>query len=533
MEAAIPLVGEHPEIRFSEVSKRFGSLWANREISFDVHRGEIHAIVGENGAGKSTLMKLLCGHFLPDEGSFSLRGCPSRFRSPRQAGEAGLGLVSQQPHTFPQLTALENVIAGHPRGLLRLLRPAAARARIEALGSLFGFELPLDRLAGELAFAHRQQIEILRVLFRDASVLVLDEPTSLLAPPEAERLLDLLRGLRSKDHTILFVSHRLTEVLSLADRVSVLSKGRCVGTYSTADVTREFVARLIAADAGGVDSRSAGRASDEALRGTKIALRLDGVRSEPSTEESPLDRVSLEIAEGESFGVGGVVGNGQRSLARLVSGLVGPVEGTIHLAGEDVTRLSLKARRMRGLRWLPSNLRDEGLLPEASILDNCLLGLLREMRFHRHGWLSGKTASGWASSMLAAGDVRYEALGLSAASLSGGNLQKLGLCRTLEGKPRVVVLEQPTRGLDLRAQDRLYSRVRELRAQGVSFLVISHDLDELLQLCNRVGILYRGMFMGVQNTSEAQREMLIQWMLGSHGPSGAPGDAAHDRGSGS
>lgn len=557
---------DRPEIRFCSVSKRFGPLWANREISFDVHRAEIHAVVGENGAGKSTLMKVLCGHFRPDEGSIAIRGRESRFRSPRQAGEAGLGLVSQQPHTFPQLTALENVLAGHPPGLFRLLRPAAARTRVEALCSRFGFELPLDRRAGELAFAHRQQIQLLRVLYRDGSVLVLDEPTSLLAPPEAERLLDLLRGLRSNDHTILFVSHRLSEVLSLADRVSVLSKGRCVGTYATADVTGEFIARLIAEDGGGVglpapdpafgelegahaerlsispalvveeEGRAMGgqapshrqRASfaegvgtsscpperSIAPCGARIALSLDRVRSEPSTEESPLDRVSLELTEGESFGVGGVVGNGQRSLARVVSGLETTVTGTIHLAGEDVTRMSLRDRRFRGLRWLPANLTEEGMLPAASLLDNCLLGLQREPRFQRHGWLRSKAASRWASAMLNAGDVRYQALGYPASSLSGGNLQKLGLCRALEGEVRVVLLEQPSRGLDLLAQKRLRSRVHELRAQGVSFLVISHDLEELFELCDRIGVLFRGALMGVQNTDQARRETLVRWMLG-------------------
>ena len=561
-----PPVHDRPEIRFCSVSKRFGSLWANREISFDVHRAEIHAIVGENGAGKSTLMKLLCGHFPPDEGFIALRGRESRFRSPRQAAEAGLGLVSQQPHTFPQLTALENVLAGHPPGLFRLLRPAAARTRVEALCSRFGFELPFDQRAGELAFAHRQQIQLLRVLYRDASVLVLDEPTSLLAPPEAERLLDLLRGLRFKDHTVLFVSHRLSEVLSLADRVSVLSKGRCVGTYATADVTRERIARLIAEDGGAVGSPPADRAANElggahaarlsishapvveeedramrgpapnnrqlvslaagagtsscphersvGSRGTRIALSLDSVRSEVSTDESPLDRVSLELVEGESFGVGGVVGNGQRSLARVVSGLEAAVEGGIHLAGEDVTRMSLRDRRLRGLRWLPANLTDEGMLPAASLLDNCLLGLQREMRFQRYGWLRSKPVSRWASAMLSAGDVRHQALGYPASSLSGGNLQKLGLCRALEGKPRVVLLEQPSRGLDLLAQKRLRSRVHELRAQGVSFLVISHDLEELFELCDRIGVLFRGALMGVQNTNQARRETLVRWMLG-------------------
>lgn len=518
----IPPVHDHPEIRFSSVSKRFGSLWANRHITLDVHRGEIHAIVGENGAGKSTLMKILCGHLQPDEGSLAVRGIESRFRSPRQAGETGLGLVSQQPYTFPQLTALENVVVGHPPRLLRLLNSHKTHARVQALCSQFGFELPLDSAAGELAFAHRQQIEILRVLYRDARVLALDEPTSLLAPPEVERLLGLLQSLRASGHTILFVSHRFAEVLSVADRVSILSKGRCLGTYPAAEVTRDLVARLIAEDSdpfAGVQGVSPDpHRPGLSPAGASLALRLEGVRSSPSSDETPLEGVSLSIAEGECFGLGGVVGNGQRSIARLVSGVVQPADGTIHLAGDDVTRMSVKERLRRGLRWLPANLQEEGMIPGAAIVENCLLGRQRDARFQRLGWLCKKAVAAWASSVLATWGVRFEGVSSPARSLSGGNLQRLGLCRALEGDPRVVVLEQPTRGLDLRARDSFRSRILELLQRGVSFLLISHDLDELFELCDRIGILYRGKLMGIQNTAEAQRATLIQWMLGADAP---------------
>ncbi len=508
-----------PEIRLLSVSKRFGSLWANRGISVEIHRGEIHAIVGENGAGKTTLLKVLCGHLKPDEGKVLLDGMGVRFRSPRQAGEAGLGMVGQQPSIFPQLTALENICLGHPPNLLRSLGLRRARRTVEALCSRFGFDLPLDLTADALALAHRQQIEILRVLYRGARVLVLDEPTSLLAPPEVERLLDLLGTLRSQGHSIVFVSHRLAEVFRIADRISILAGGRCLGSFDAAALTEEAVAALIAGGTRGDSSASEGL-PDQARPGPlpgkrRLLVRLENVHVPGSGHEPPLRGLSVEIREGESLGIGGVVGNGQRTLARVVAGLAKPTEGRVVLAGEVVTEDSVAQRRARGVRWLPENLADEALLPDGSLLENCLLGRQRDKRFHRHGWLRRRSIARWAEALLREGSVRFGSLSHPARSLSGGNVQKMALCRTLEGAPALLVLEQPMRGLDFNARQWLGERLHELRRGGTALLVISNDLDELLALCDRVGILFRGALMGMQDSTEARRETLVQWMLGA------------------
>jgi general nucleoside transport system ATP-binding protein len=519
MDATSTEAADTLDIRLRNVSKRFGSLWANREISLDILRGEIHAIVGENGAGKSTLMKLLHGHFRPDSGTIALSGVPVRFKSPRQASEAGLGMVNQQPFSFPQFTALENIVVGYPPGGHHFLKLRDRRATVEALCGLFGFEVPLDRRAGELAFAHRQQIELLRVLYRGARVLILDEPTSLLAPPEVEKLLDLLRTLRARQHTILFVSHRLSEGFNLADRVSILSKGRCMGTFQVSEISRGVVARLIEEGGRGGEPegvRGESYSSDPPLQSEerRVAVRLDGIRVSPTTDEIGLNHLSLGIAEGECLGIGGVVGNGQRSLARLLAGTVRAAEGTIRMAGEDITQMPMRERRMRGLRWLPANPAEEAVLPDGSLVDNYLLGSHRDDRFQWHGWLRRTIVSRWAAAALDEAEVRFEGLAFPARSLSGGNLQKLAICRALEGKPCFVVLEQPMRGLDIRGQERLRARLRRFQTQGVAFLVISHDLDELFLLCDRIGILFGGKLMGVQHTVDARRERLIQWMLG-------------------
>lgn len=510
---------EPPEIRLTQVSKRLGSVWANQRISLDVRRGEIHAIVGENGAGKSTLMKLLHGDLRPDEGAIALRGAGVRFKSPRQANEAGLGMAYQQPFCFPQLTVLENVAVGYPSSLWRLVRRGEVRARVAGLCDLFGFELPLDVPARELSFAHRRQIDLLRMIYRGASLLILDEPTSLLSPPESDKLLELLRTLRARRHTILFVSHRLSEVFAIADRLTILSKGRCVGTLRASEVSHEVVASLIAS--GGEDKtdgswRELPDSSDaHPVQGPRrVVMRLESIRSVPSTEEAPLQSLSLEIAQGESLGIGGVVGSGQRTLARLLVGIGTPAEGVVRLDGDDITRLSVGERRIRGVRWLPANPVEEGMPSEGSILESYLLGSQRDERFQARGWLREAVASRWAATSLREGQVRFDGLHSSVSSLSGGNLQKMAILRTLEGSPRLVVMEQPTRGLDIQGQAWLRACLRRRRDEGVAFLIISHDLDDLFALCDRIGVLYGGRLMGVRRVEEARREALIRWMLG-------------------
>lgn len=546
-------------IQLRGISKRFGDLWANADIDLDVRRGECHAVVGENGAGKTTLMQVLWGRWQPDRGEIRIEGVPKRFASPRDALRAGIGVVHQQLLVFPRLTAFENIVAGaSPCRFLWSWR-AAARSHILRWADLFGFDLPLDVPVQELPFAQRQQIELLRALHRGARILILDEPTSLLAPPEVKRLLGLLRSLKDQGRTLLFVSHRLSEVFALADTITVLKKGRRVVSLAQAETSPETVARLMVGaawgegsagadekgtDGGGIQTGESRRISvgvslgDDAAFESRIApldrgglseaaageaaafaslmpaLELRSVSTAPTRDEPGLRDVALVMHPKEIVGIGGVVGNGQRSLARAVAGLAPLTSGRILVQGEDWGELPLSGRLRRGFRLLPANLTEEGFCPAFSLWENFLLGRHREKRFESGGWLRKSAARRWALEELRDGGVRFENVNQPLETLSGGNMQRLGLVRVLTGSPRLLLLEQPGRGLDLSGQGWLQDRLRELSAGGASVLVISYDLDELMALCHRIGILYRGRLMGILPACATARERLALWMTG-------------------
>jgi general nucleoside transport system ATP-binding protein len=526
---------QEPFISLHAISKRFGSLTANQDISLDLRQGEIHAIVGENGAGKSTLMKILNGHLQPDSGEIRLSGRRVAFRHPREAMLAGIGMAYQQSLIFPQLSALENVIVGFEPGGGGLINRKQAKAELVTLCRAVGFDLPLNAQASELAFAHRQQIEILRLLYRQVKVLILDEPTSLLSPPETEGFLRLLRSLQASGRTILFVSHRLQEVFAIADRVTVLSRGKAVGKYLKAEITVEDLVLLIMSGGKPDTSRIPSQPSSPPPdgngprvattcepptwpafggNGSSVLLELRDVAAPAAPCDAGLENFSLNLQEGEVFGLGGVVGNGQRTLALLLSGLLPAERGVVALSGADITRIPIKERAARGLRWLPANPIEEALLPSRSIWENLLLGHQRQRPFEHYGWVKRRVINGWVEARLLCHEVVYGALTDPVSSLSGGNQQKVALSRVMEGAPRLIILEQPTRGLDIRAQERLRNQVRQLNADGTSFLVISYDLDELLALSHRVGILYRGRMVGIARSKDTSAESLGSWMLG-------------------
>lgn len=510
-----------PVVEMRNVSKRFGSLRANREVSLAVMGGEIHALVGENGAGKSTLMKILYGHFPPDSGTIRLNGEPVRFRHPREALKAGIGMVHQQLLIFPQLTALENVIVGSEpmhRGLIDRRR---ALEKVAEIAARFGFNLPMYTNAGQLSFAFRQQIELLRALYRGSKVLILDEPTSLLAPFEVDRFLDLLTALRRTGHTIILISHRLREVFAAADRVSVLRRGKLIRTEPIAGISREEVADLIVhgESRSAVDPQSRVAVAEVSVpsdrtESPKDLLVLDNLTADPSGNDIGLESFSLRIAAGEIVGLGGVVGNGLSTLARAIFGMAAIRSGTVCFDGRDFTALSIRDRIDAGIRRLPSNPMEEALLPECSLVDNFLLGSQRSPAFQRYGLLRKQAAAVYAARQLEIQKVRYEKVSRPVSSLSGGNQQKVALARVLAGPVRFVVLEQPGRGLDLKARVELGRRTRALNRAGVAFLVISHDSEELLTLCDRVGIVYRGRLAGITPIGEASPELLARWMLG-------------------
>lgn len=518
-------ISTKPFIALRTISRRFGPVSANRDISLDLVEGEIHAIVGENGAGKSTLMKILSGELQPDGGEIRLRGHRITFRRPQDAIAAGIGMAHQHFLVFPQLTAMENIIVGKEPARWGWINRRQADQELLALCRSIGFALPLEVPAARLSFAHLQQIEILRLLYRKVKVLIFDEPTSLLAPPEAERFLDLLHTLQSSGHTILFISHRLREVLAVADRVSILNRGRALGTFMTTEISQERLVQLViaGADAGSnhhchttpTPSPPTFQPPPFTLPSSPTPiLELNEVTTRSGYQEANLDRFSLTLARGEIVGLGGVVGNGQRTLALQLIGLQPVERGSIVFSGQEITRLSPGERLAMGIRWLPANPVEEALLPSRALWENLLLGHQRQPPLQRFGWLRRKIIKQRVAEHLDRNNVVHASLDEPLSSLSGGNMQKLALCRVLEGSPSLVILEQPSRGLDLRAQEHLRDRILELNRGGVTFLIISYDLEELLRLSHRLGILYRGRLIGLTTPAEASHGQLGRWMLG-------------------
>ncbi len=520
-----------PIIELRGISKRFGDLWANRDVDLRVRRGECHAVVGENGAGKSTLMQVLAGRWKPDGGEIWISGTEATFGSPRDAARAGIGMVHQQLLIFPQLTALENILVGAPAGGIFSPGRPGARRDILQWSRTFGFDLPLELPACDLSFAQRQQIELLRALHRGAEILILDEPTSLLSPPEVRRLLALLRSLKEQGRTLLLVSHRLSEVFAVADTVTVMQKGRVVASVAADETSPAEMARLMVmlspAGATGSSGRSEEPARDQdpsstnlspgrrsAHRNGKVLLELKSACASPQGNEAALRDVDLELRPGEVLGIGGIVGNGQRALACIVGGLEDPSSGRILFDGVGWEDLSIAERLRAGLRWLPANLMEEGFCAGRSLWENYLLGRHRQPRFQTRGWLRRRAVSEWTEAELLDGGVRFGDVRQPADTLSGGNVQRMGLLRALSGSPRLVLLEQPGRGLDLLGQEWLRARLRGLSEQGAAILVISYDLDELLRLCHRIGILYRGRLMGIATVGGSDEGMLVPWMTG-------------------
>ncbi|MGD0400902.1 MAG: ABC transporter ATP-binding protein [Syntrophobacteraceae bacterium] len=528
-----------PLVEIRSIYKKFGSFYANRNISLEIARGEIHAIVGENGAGKTTLMNVLFGGLRPDSGSIILRGIPVSFRSPREAVRAGIGMVHQDILFFPQLSVLENIIAGcetqWPSFFAWVIRTGPAREQVNRIQDSLGFRLELDRRAKELPFARRQQIELVRMLYRGAEILILDEPTSLLSPEETEKLLDLMKSLRAGGRSILFISHRLAEVFSVADRITVLRGGSLAATLDAGGTDIEAIARLMVGGLDDRDRRQGGEAAQaevakpispltppdtaEAAAGNMAAaprrLEIRNLSVGPSGTEPALRDISISIGKGEIFGIGGIVGNGQRSLARVLAGKTRPDSGCIRFEGEEISRLDIKERLRKNILWLPENPAEESLLPERPLWENFLLGRQREKEFARAGFIRKQQVIDFSEEQVSLNSIAAHGPLEPLSGLSGGNRQKVALARVLAGSPILAILEQPCRGLDLRAAGIVYDRLLQLsRNRGVSFILISYDFDELISICDRIAVIYRGEIMGKTESTVASRELLGRWVAG-------------------
>ncbi|MFE5026893.1 ABC transporter ATP-binding protein [Streptomyces sp. NPDC056656] len=499
-----------PAVELRGITKRFPGVVANRDIDITVRRGTVHALCGENGAGKSTLMKILYGMQKPDEGTIAVDGTQVTFATPADAIARGIGMVHQHFMLADNLTVLENVVLGaeklHGIG-------GKARTKIREISEAYGLGVRPDVLVEELGVADRQRVEILKVLYRGARTLILDEPTAVLVPQEVDALFDNLRELKSEGLTVIFISHKLGEVLSVADEITVIRRGTTVGTADPKNTSTKQLAELM------VGSELPSPETEESTVTDTPMLHLAGVRLTQTdldgVERVILDDVTFTIRRGEVLGIAGVEGNGQSELVEAIMGMRTADRGTVALNGADVTRTPTRKRREAGVGYIPEDRHRHGLLLEAPLWENRVLGHVTERPNSKGGLLDLKAARADTERIVRDYDVRTPGIEVTAASLSGGNQQKLIVGREMSHAPKLLIAAHPTRGVDVGAQAQIWDQIRRARREGLAVLLISADLDELIGLSDTLRVMYRGRLVADADPATITPEELGSAMTGA------------------
>ncbi len=491
-----------PVLELRGITKQFPGVLANDGIDLDLTRGEIHALLGENGAGKSTLMNILFGLYKPDGGEILLEGRRVSFSSAKEAIAAGIGMVHQHFMLIPVMTVAENIVLGHePVRAGIVLDERAARLRVEEVAKTFKFAVNPGARVDEITVGQQQRVEIMKALYRNANILILDEPTAVLTPQEASDLFEILRSLRREGISIIFISHKLNEVLEIADRITVLRRGKVIETVPGKGATEQGLAR--------------------AMVGRDVLLRVEKLPSTPGgalltvdelhvSDDRDLEAVhglSFEVHAGEIVGLAGIDGNGQSELVEAIVGLRQPSSGRVVVAGEDVTRRSPKHLIDVGVGHIPEDRHRRGLVLDFNIAENLSLHEYRKPPESRLGWLSPRRILARARELIREYDIRGGGPQTTAGSLSGGNQQKVVVAREIAAEPRVLVASQPTRGLDVGAIEYVHRRLVEERGQQKAVLLVSLELEEIRSLSDRILVIYEGKLVGEYSPETSEEEL--------------------------
>ena len=497
-------------VHLDGITKRFPGVVANDDVDLAVERGTVHALLGENGAGKTTLMNVLYGLYEPTSGQVFVDDAERRFDSPRDAIDAGIGMIHQHFMLVDPMTVTENITLGNePKkwGGLAVDRAAAREAVVE-LSERYGFDVDPDARIEDVSVGEQQRVEILKALYRGADVLILDEPTAVLTPQEVEELFEVLEELTAQGKTIIFITHKLGEAMRAADEITVLRDGRNVGTVDAEGTTRENLAELMVGREVLLDvDRPPAETGDVVASVSDIVVEDDrGVRA--------VDEVSLEVREGEVFGIAGVDGNGQSELIEALTGLAAPESGRIEFLNEDVTDASRRQRIESGMAYIPEDRQERGLVMDFDLVENGLLGSQHSPEFGPNGRIDWPATREHAESIIEEYDVRPPNPDSTSESLSGGNQQKFIVGREFSRDPELVVAAHPTRGVDVGSIEFIHERLLELRKEGVAIVLISSKLEEVQGLSDRLAVMYEGEFIDVVDPAETTEEELGLLMAG-------------------
>ncbi len=502
-------------IEMQGITKRFGKVVANRDITFAVRTGEVHAVIGENGAGKTTLMNILFGLLQPDEGTVKVAGEPVHLRSPKDAIRLGLGMVHQHFKLVPSLTAAENIFLGIEPQRYGLIDRDAAIAQVHALSERYGLRVEPTAIVRHLPVGIEQRIEILKVLVRGARIIILDEPTAVLTPQERRELFRILNGFVADGMTVIFISHHLEEVMEVSATTTVLRQGEVVDTRPTASLSKsELVRMMVGKDISFDRPAHAGKAGDPILEVSDLWARDDrGLKA--------VRDVSFEVRAHEIVGIAGVAGNGQGELAEVISGLRLPSHGAIRLNGTAIDAASPRAIRDIGLAHVPADRMERGVDRDAPIRLNMLMGRHHKAPWSRHGWLNSEAITATANDLVKRFDVRTDSVDRAVKTLSGGNIQKTVVAREFSQEANFLLVDQPTRGVDIGAMTEIHDEILRRREAGQAILLFSVQLDEILTLADRILVMFEGEIIGEVDPTTTTEEEIGLLMAGVRGDAAA------------
>lgn len=501
------LTVDAPFFELKNISKYFARVIANKNLSFSIRRGEVLAILGENGAGKSTVMKILYGLYKADEGQIFMDGGEVRIHSPKDAMNLGISMIQQHFSLVPVHTVTENIILGNVHGRIDY---EARRKEVQALAQQYGFEVPVDSKVGELAVGVQQKVEILKALYLNAKLLIMDEPTAVLTPQESDKLMEFVKEYTAKGNSVIFITHKLKEVMEVADRIIVMRNGMLCGDLAASETNKNELSRLMI----GEELITAERETDAGGAEKVVKLELDHVTVNKKGNLPVLKDISFKIHAGEILSIAGVSGNGQEELCEVICGALRTSEGHICLDGEELTHASVRERIAKGIGYAPVDRHRDAMIMNMTLAENMMLRTSYDEKWKRKGLIDKKKLDAYTNEAIAAYKIKAPGPDAEAKGLSGGNQQKVILAREVDNGKSLLILDQPTRGLDLGAINNIHNSILEERRKGKGVLLVSTELSEIFELSDRIAVIYKGSLMGIYRNGELTTEQLGLLMAG-------------------